>query len=256
MKRVDRVLFRLMPDIVSKRVLEPACGCAEFSVAAATHAAEVVCFDLDDKRLDPTVRQTLKLRFEIMDATAMRFPDGSFDTVVLYNAIGHLAHIAEPVLWECLRVVNTTGVVWVVSSFRMDKAVIQETLLPLLDHMELSYSTQEDSVYKLAICCEKTGRREQALSVLKRAEGMDTDEMDRSLAMQLLSLVRYRVEHPDYLTQEDYGSLLLESFTRLRRELPSGFAIFHMPWVLEWYKATRQYKKACELLEDFPVKSV
>lgn len=39
MKRVDRVLFRLMPDIVSKRVLEPACGCAEFSVAAATHAA-------------------------------------------------------------------------------------------------------------------------------------------------------------------------------------------------------------------------
>ena len=106
MKRGDRVLFRLMPDIVSKRVLEPACGCAEFSVAAATHAAEVVCFDLDDKRLDPTVRQILKLRFEIMDATAMRFPDGSFDTVVLYNAIGHLAHIAEPVLWECFFIRN------------------------------------------------------------------------------------------------------------------------------------------------------
>ena len=156
MKRVDRVLFRLMPDIVSKRVLEPACGCAEFSVAAATHAAEVVCFDLDDKRLDPTVRQTLKLRFEIMDATAMRFPDGSFDTVVLYNAIGHLAHIAEPVLWECLRIANTTGVVWVVSSFRMDKAVIQETLLPLLDHMELSYSTQEDSVYTYVQIRRKT----------------------------------------------------------------------------------------------------
>ena len=156
MKRVDRVLFRLMPDIVSKRVLEPACGCAEFSVAAATHAAEVVCFDLDDKRLDPTVRQTLKLRFEIMDATAMRFPDGSFDTVVLYNAIGHLAHIAEPVLWECLRVVNTTGAVWVVSSFRMDKAVIQETLLPLLDHMELSHSTQEDSVYTYVQIRRKT----------------------------------------------------------------------------------------------------
>ena len=122
------------------------------------------------------------------------------------------------------------------------------------------FSKQEEptlmSLHKLAICCEKTGRREQALSVLKQAEDMDTDEMDRSLAMQLLSLVRYRVEHPDYLTREDYGSLLLESFTRLRRELPSGFAIFHLPWVLEWYKATRQYKKAYELLDDFPVKSV
>lgn len=156
MKRVETAISRLMPDIVSKRVLEPACGCAEFSVAAATHAAEVVCFDLDDERLDPTVRQTLKLRFEIMDATAMRFPDGSFDTVVLYNAIGHLAHIAEPVLRECLRVVNTTGVVWIVSSFRMDKTVIQETLLPLLDNMELSHSTQEDSVYTYVQIRRKT----------------------------------------------------------------------------------------------------
>lgn len=122
------------------------------------------------------------------------------------------------------------------------------------------FSRQEQpslmSLHKLAICCEKTGRREMALSTLKRAEGMDTDEMDRSLAMQLLSLVRYRVEHPDYLSREDYGTLLLESFTRLRRELPSGFAIFHLPWVLEWYKATRQYKKACELLEEFPEKTL
>ena len=111
------------------------------------------------------------------------------------------------------------------------------------------------SLHKLAICCEKTGRREQALSVLRQAEVMDTDELEHSLAMQLLRLVRYRVEHPDYLTQEEYGSLLLGSFTRLQRELPSGFAIFHLPWVLEWYKATRQYKKACELLEEFPGKT-
>ena len=106
MKRVDRVLFRLMPDIVSKRVLEPACGCAEFSIAATAHAAEVVCFDLDDQRLNPEATHTERLRFEIMDATAMHSPDGSFDTVVLYNAIGHLAHIAEPVLWECFFIRN------------------------------------------------------------------------------------------------------------------------------------------------------
>lgn len=122
------------------------------------------------------------------------------------------------------------------------------------------FSKQEEptlmSLHKLAICCEKTGRREQALSALKQAEDMNTDELDRSLALQLLCLVRYRVEHPDYLTREDYGSLLLESFTRLRRELPSGFAIFHLPWVLEWYKATRQYKKACDLLEEFPEKTL
>ena len=156
MKRVETAISRLKPDIDGKRVLEPACGCAEFSIAATAHAAEVVCFDLDDQRLNPEATHTERLCFEIMDATAMRFPDGSFDTVVLYNAIGHLAHIAEPVLRECLRVVNTTGVVWIVSSFRMDKTVIQETLLPLLDNMELSHSTQEDSVYTYVQIRRKT----------------------------------------------------------------------------------------------------
>ena len=36
--------------IKDRVLLEPACGCAEFSIAAAAHAAEVVCFDLDDQR--------------------------------------------------------------------------------------------------------------------------------------------------------------------------------------------------------------
>ena len=46
------------------------------------------------------------------------------------------------------------------------------------------------SLHKLAICCEKTGRREEALCALERAKGMDTDEVERSLALQLLGLVR------------------------------------------------------------------
>lgn len=56
MKRVETAISRLMPDIDGKRVLEPACGCAEFSIAATAHAAEVVCFDLDDQRLNPEAR--------------------------------------------------------------------------------------------------------------------------------------------------------------------------------------------------------
>ena len=147
MRRVDTVVQRLMPVIANKRILEPACGCAEFSIAAARHAQEVFCFDLDDRRLRPEAAQTPGLRFEIMDATAMRFPDGFFDTVVLYNAIGHLGQIAEPVLRECCRVVSKNGVILIVSSFRMDKAVMQKTLLPLLDQMRYDYDVQNDAVF-------------------------------------------------------------------------------------------------------------
>ena len=94
-------------------------------------------------------------------------------------------------------------------------------------------------------------KREEALRALTRAEAMDIDEIDRALALRLLRLVRYRLEHPDYLTRNEYGTLLLDSFDRLRNELPLGYALFHLPWVLEWYKANRQYKKACELLEAY-----
>ena len=145
MKRVEKVIQRLLPEIAQKRVLEPACGCAGFSIAAAKYASEVICFDLDDQRLNPEATQTPQLRFEIMDATAMRFPDASFDTVVLYNAIGHLAQIAEPVLQECRSVLSAGGAIWIVSSFRMDKAVIQETVLPLLEQMGYAHEVQNDA---------------------------------------------------------------------------------------------------------------
>lgn len=122
------------------------------------------------------------------------------------------------------------------------------------------FSAQESptflSLHKLAICCEKTGRREEALRALKQAEGMDPDEAERDLALQLLRLVRYRLEYPDYLSRDEYGSLLLDCFDRIQRELPFGYTVFHLPWMLEWYKAARQYKKACELLEKFPGKTL
>ena len=112
------------------------------------------------------------------------------------------------------------------------------------------------SLHKLAICCEKTGRREEALRALDRAAGMDSVEVEHDLAQQLLGLVRYRLEHPDYLSRDEYGSLLLDCFDRLQSELPFGYTAFHLPWVLEWYKAARQYKKACELPEKFPSKAL
>lgn len=122
------------------------------------------------------------------------------------------------------------------------------------------FSAQEQpnlmSLHKLAVCCEKTGRRDEAFCALRQAEDMVGDEPEKSLESRLLRLVRYRLEHPDYLSRDEYGSLLSDSFDRIRKELPSGFAIFHLPWMLEWYKATRQYKKACELLEGFPEKSM
>ena len=70
----------------------------------------------------------------------------------------------------------------------------------------------------------------------------------------MLALVRYRLEHPGYLHDSTYSAQLLDCFQHLRDTYPMGFTRFHLPWVLAWYKANRQYRQACRLLEEFPVK--
>ncbi len=105
-------------------------------------------------------------------------------------------------------------------------------------------------LHKLAICREKLGDPAGALAALDRAAGMQSDYPPTELSERMLALVRLRVEHPDYLRSEAYGRLLLESFARFRKELPSGYAMFHRPWVLEWLLAHRQYKEAYALLAE------
>ena len=109
-------------------------------------------------------------------------------------------------------------------------------------------------LHKLAICCEKLGRREEALAALDAAEAAEETYIPAELAGEMLRLVRCRLENPDYLHDADYGAALLDCFERCRRELPIGYAGFHLPWLLEWYTANRQYKLAYELMNEFPIK--
>lgn len=118
------------------------------------------------------------------------------------------------------------------------------------------FSALEDpgvlDLHKLAICCEGLGRREEALAALDRVSSAKESAPDRETALLMCDVVRYRLEHPDYLKDEAYGRLLLDCFERLRRELPQGYAAFHLPWLEEWYAAHRQYKQAWELTKNFP----
>lgn len=124
-----------------------------------------------------------------------------------------------------------------------------------LGHYEESYAyfsslqnPEALDLHKLAICCEKLGKSEEALSVLQRAEKM---EVGSELIRHMCQLVRYRLEHPAYLRDATYGRLLLDTFHTLRRHMPKGYAVFHLPWVQEWLTANRQYRQAYELMLDF-----
>lgn len=133
MTRAERAAERLAPALSHRDVLEVACGTAEFSLAAAELSANVTCIDIDDSRLLPEASHCENLRFRRMDASAMHFGDESFDTVVLYNSAFHLEDRLDAVLDECLRVLRPGGLLCAVSSWNLDRPVLTDTLLSLLN---------------------------------------------------------------------------------------------------------------------------
>jgi tetratricopeptide (TPR) repeat protein len=128
-----------------------------------------------------------------------------------------------------------------------------------LGHIEESYdyfSKLENpspmALHKLAVCCEKLGKTTEALNAVNRAEAEECDFPPKELTRSMCELIRYRLEHPGYLKDCAYGEMLVACFEWIRAKLPNGFINFHLPWMLEWYTASRQYKQAYELIADFP----
>ena len=139
----------LSPHLTGRDILEIACGTADFSLAAAETARGVTAIDLDDCRLSPAVRSGGSVCFQRMDAAALSFPDGSFDTVMLYNALGHLTAILPEVLSEALRVLRPGGALLICSSFSLDKTAMEEKLLPLLSERGLPFSRREEGPFRI-----------------------------------------------------------------------------------------------------------
>ena len=147
MSRVEEAVQRLRSELEQKEILEAACGCAEFSINAARLAKSVCGIDLDSTRLSPKVKDCPNFTFCLMDVTAMSYGDDSFDTVVLYNAIGHLRDVLERAVKECLRVLRAGGNLHIISSVKMDKQVISHDLVPMLEHKNCSFQITEDNVF-------------------------------------------------------------------------------------------------------------
>ena len=124
MKKTDKIVQMLSSDIIGKRVLEVACGCAELSISAAPYAHSVSCIDIDDGRLSNTLPQNVY--FEIMDATQMSYSNNSYDTVILYNAFSHIYSHWDKIKEECMRVVKPSGAVYIISTWKLDVSLMNE----------------------------------------------------------------------------------------------------------------------------------
>ena len=152
MTQLERLSRHLGALIDGREVLEVACGSGDFSLMAAQSAARVACIDLDTCRLRPAVLTSPDITFQQMDAASMAFPDASFDTVVIFNALFHLRECLPQVLAECLRVRRSGGTIVLVSSFKLDMPLLQEDVPALLEQWAVPWRADRLSPYALILC--------------------------------------------------------------------------------------------------------
>ena len=126
MKKTDILVNLLASDIENKKVLEVACGTADFSVSAAKLAKSVFCIDLDDSRLNNQVKQN-NVRFQIMDASNMSYSDNEFDTIVIYNAFFHIQSQWKMIERECKRVIKEMGKIYIIGTWSLDTNLMIDT---------------------------------------------------------------------------------------------------------------------------------
>lgn len=113
-KRMDSDFERLLSSVAGKRVLDIGCGHGEQSLDLLRRGASVVGIDISDKYVDIAAKSAqaagydkTKFQFQVMDAHALTFPDGSFDLVVGRGILHHLS--LQLCLAEIRRVLKPGG---------------------------------------------------------------------------------------------------------------------------------------------------
>lgn len=144
MKKTDRIVRYILPEIEGKEVLEAACGTAEFSLSAAGYAKRIICIDVDESRLDRQARERENICFGIMDASKMDFEDNTFDTIILYNALYHIKEQYDEILAECRRVLKPEGHIFLISTWKLDLALMKEKFGGTMGRMENGHFVREE----------------------------------------------------------------------------------------------------------------
>lgn len=101
-------------------MLEIACGNAAFSLAVSKYANSVFGIDISLARVARRNSGEMpdNVCFWAMNAARLDFETGSFDTVVSYNAMGHLADVLEDCLSEMIRVLKRSGCLVFIATWR------------------------------------------------------------------------------------------------------------------------------------------
>lgn len=111
-EKIYKLMYRRIPKVIKgKKVLEIATGPGLLAKHVAGYAESMVATDYSDGMIDTAKKgeYPANLTFEVADATALPYEDGSFDVVIIANAL-HVMPEPEKALKEINRVLTDKGI--------------------------------------------------------------------------------------------------------------------------------------------------
>ncbi len=110
-KKLDDILSRYVDE--EDEVLELGCGTAQMSFLIADKVKILVATDFSEKMIGICRQKNTSknLAFQVEDASALSFEDGSFDVIVVANML-HIVPDIDRVISEIKRVLKEDGVVF------------------------------------------------------------------------------------------------------------------------------------------------
>lgn len=130
------------------------------------------------------------------------------------------------------------------------------------EHLEKCVQKSAMYYHKYTLCLEKLGELEKAKEMLLegekklqevRVEGLESEPVLCSWEA-MYRVVRYRLYHEEYVTEEEYERVIIECLKLLKEALPLGYLKFHIPYYVEILEKKRRYKEIYHLYQHFPKK--
>ena len=117
---VNGIITELGSFFDQKVVLEAACGSGDFAGAVRATAQKVLAIDVSIDHVDKDNSEDKGVFYLGMNAAAMGFVAGCFDTIVFFNALAQIRKDLNGIFPECMRVSKMAGAVLFITTWKWD----------------------------------------------------------------------------------------------------------------------------------------
>ncbi len=98
-KGINESDWRLIGNVMGKKVLELGCGGANCGIALAKQGAQITCVDISEQQIgfarENARRENVEIQFIVSDMEEVNLPEAQYDVVISMAALGYIENIEK-----------------------------------------------------------------------------------------------------------------------------------------------------------------